>query len=119
MYTAEIFCDSSAHCSAMQVRAETMAHGARIDVISRRVYIINCIWIALSLGGAIFIRMHDAGAPWMCRRCNGHSTDRHSFPCVLLSVRAVVEQSIVGRFVHGATENARPENAGLENDGPC
>ena len=30
---------------------------------------------------------------------------------------AVVEQSIVGRFVHGATENARPENAGLENDG--
>jgi len=47
----------------MQVRAETMAHGARIDVISRRVYIINCIWIALSLGGAIFIRMHDAGAP--------------------------------------------------------
>jgi len=63
MYTAEIFSDSSAHCSAMQVRAETMAHGARIDVISRRVYIINCIWIALSLGGAIFIRMHDAGAP--------------------------------------------------------
>jgi len=28
-------------------------------------------------------------------------------------------QSREGRMMMGATENARPENAGLENDGPC
>ena len=33
--------------------------------------------------------------------------------------RAPARTQCIATRTHGATENARPENAGLENDGPC